>query len=155
MEEKFREPFYFENLYGMQTFLEANNLIIVDENLGSKIGRTKMGSKFFWKQTLWKQILGSKFWRSKFFWEQVFGEEIKEQKFWGAFFASKISFWEGKNIGEQKCFGEERYGEQKFWEQIFHILGSKNFVCDALYLFKFHGNIFDCFKVKQQTQFLY
>ena len=46
---------------------------------------------------------------SKFFWKQIFLRKFGEQ----IFFASKISFWEEKNTGEQKCYGEERYGEQK------------------------------------------
>ena len=79
--------------------------------------------------------MGRKFWRRNSFGSKFLGRKFGEQIFWGGIFASQISFWEQKNTGEQKCFGEEIYGEQKFlgakyfWEEKFgkQNLGSKTF----------------------------
>lgn len=91
----------------------------------------------FWEQTLGGKIGGTNSFGGKFG-EQVFGgensfaskflgEEIWGAKCFGRNFRNKISFLEEKYTGEQKCFGEEGYGELKFlgakkifgWKKIF------------------------------------
>ena len=46
-----------------------------------------------------------------------------KQKIFGGIFASNILLWEEKDTGEQKCFGEERYGEKIFGSK--NVLGRK------------------------------
>ena len=65
----------------------------------------EMGSKFFWMQV----FLGRNF-REQVLEEKILlgasfgGGNWGEQKFLEGILASKISFWEEKKTGEQKCF---------------------------------------------------
>ena len=76
-------------------------------------GGGKMGSKFFLKQMFLGRNFGEQVRRKNSF-AAVLGAKIL-----GGIFASNISFWE-EHL-EAKCFGEERNGEQKFWEANFDL----------------------------------
>ena len=57
--------------------------------------------------------------------KQILLEANFPKKFW--VWGGSFPYWEEKNTGQQKCFREERFGEQKVWEEKFgeQNLGSK------------------------------
>ena len=77
----------------------------LEENLGAKLGGGKRNGN---------QILLEANSFGNNFLEEILGASFGEQKFLGEIFACEISFGEENTAGEQKCFGEEGHGEQKF-----------------------------------------
>ena len=69
-----------------------------------------MGNKFFLEEIFLRRNFGEHVLKERI----PLGEEILPAKFFGVFFGSKCHSGEEKNTGYQKCFGEERYGEQTF-----------------------------------------
>ena len=104
--------------------MESKNVwqqILGRKNLGSKFIwmkiSGKMGNKFFFE----RNFLGRKFWGACFGGADSFGEEILPAKFLENFLRVKGHSGEEKNTEKQKCFFEERYGEQKFVRANFYL----------------------------------
>ena len=105
------------------------------------------GRKLIW---ILEDNIGSKFYPKQIFFAGNFGEQVLEEKVKniGEDFASKISFWEEKNTGGQKCFRDEIWGAKAFRRKFLEpkIFGGK------IWQAKFKSKIF--YRI-EQTRFSY